>query len=243
MVAVSYYYDMMVLFDVNTHNPAKAIRIKTKKTSVLNDLLEEDEYTSIFDSFESKSPWDIRNKVMLGFIIFQGLKTQDLHRLQIDDLSLRSGKIFVRGDFEEGYKRGLNSRILKLESVQIIDLIDYVSNIRPRILAGSYRDLPGRKPGPENINFRTKQLLLSINGSENLKPTMHHLFIKVRSINPRIKNAIHIRQSVIASWVKTHDIRRVQYMAGHRYVGSTAYYKQIDIQDYKREVIQYHPLC
>ena len=125
---------------------------------------------------------------MLGFIIFQGLKTQDLHRLQIDDLSLRSGKIFVRGDFEEGYKRGLNYRWVPGGCAPIVDLIDYVSNVRPRILAGSYRYLPGRKPGPENINFRTKQLLLSINGSENLKSTMHHLFIKVRSINPRIKN-------------------------------------------------------
>jgi integrase/recombinase XerD len=102
--------------------------------------------------------------------------------------------------------------------------------------------MPGRKPIDENVIFRTDQLILSIGGSCDLKSSLLHLFRNLKQFDPQVKNATQIRQSVIASWLNKYDKRKVQYMAGHRYVSSTEYYKQVDIDLLKRSVLEYHPL-
>ena len=53
------------------------------------------------------------------------------------------------------------------------------------------------------------------------KVNLHHMFRRLKRIYPEIKNAGQIRQSVITHWLKTHNLREVQYMAGHRWVSST----------------------
>jgi integrase/recombinase XerD len=68
------------------------------------------------------------------------------------------------------------------------------------------------------------------------------MFINLKLENPNIKNAMQIRQSVIAEWLKKYELRRVQYMAGHRYVGSTECYKQINFENFKAEVCKFHPM-
>jgi len=51
-----------------------------------------------------------------------------------------------------------------------------------------------------------------------------------------------IRQSVIAHWLKSHDVRKEQYMAGHKWVSSTERYQQTDLQDLQTKLDKYHPL-
>ena len=71
---------------------------------------------------------------------------------------------------------------------------------------------------------------------------MTQLMIKVRKINPQVKNAKQIRASVITKWVKMYNLRKAQYLAGHRYISSTESYLQNDMEGLKEEVQQYHPL-
>ncbi len=148
----------------------------------------------------------------------------------------------INGENTGKWRKGPTSRELNLEALQIIDLIDYINSIRPRILVNGYRKLPGRKPFEMNAVFRTDQLLLSLFGSPNLKNSLHHMFINLRKSNPRVRSAMQIRQSVIANWIGRFNLRKVQYMAGHRYVSSTEYYKQVNINDLRRDVLECHPL-
>jgi len=68
------------------------------------------------------------------------------------------------------------------------------------------------------------------------------LMIKVRMINPSVKNAKQLRASVIVKWLKQHNLRQVQHLAGHRYISSIKSYQQNDMEGLKEEVQQYHPL-
>jgi site-specific recombinase XerD len=65
---------------------------------------------------------------------------------------------------------------------------------------------------------------------------------EVRKIYPNVKNAKHIRASVIAKWVKMHNLRKAQYLAGHRYISSTESYLQNDMEGLKEEVDKFHPM-
>lgn len=70
---------------------------------------------------------------------------------------------------------------------------------------------------------------------------VNDLMESLRGINPLIKNAMHIRSSVILHWLKHHNKRQVQYMAGHRYVSSLEKYTQQDIDSLTDGLAKHHP--
>jgi len=242
ILAVSNYYDYLITINPYIFNPVKNIRIRDPHKNVVHNLLSKSELMNLYEAMEVKDDRCVRNKVILGFLVFQALSVQDLHQLTLTDLKLRKGTVLIKGDHSGIWRRGSTNRVLDLKALQIIDLIDYIDNVRPRILVNGYRNLPGRKPLEDNTVFRTDQLLLSFFGSPKIKNSLHHMFKGLRKNNPRVRSAIQIRQSVIAHWIEKFNLRTVQYMAGHRYVSSTEYYKQVNISDLRREVCEHHPL-
>lgn len=187
MVAISYYYDFLISNNSNLVNPAKNIRIKNPHKQIVHDLLNLEELMELYIFINPKDPRNIRNKVMLGLFVFQGLSTRELHRLSLSDLKLRKGTIFIKGDKGSVWKKGSTARELALEALQIIDLLEYIEKIRLKILSKSYDNLPGRKPDERNRTRRTDQLLLSISGSPHLKNSLIHMFIELRKLNPKVK--------------------------------------------------------
>lgn len=63
----------------------------------------------------------------------------------------------------------------------------------------------------------------------------------IAGINPRLTNALHIRGSVIINWLKLHNKRQVQYMAGHKYISSTEAYAVQDRDTLQDELSKHHP--
>jgi len=158
-------------------------------------------------------------------MLYQAVTTEELHKLGPQHINLEEGKIFIPG----GSKT--NSRMLKLQPQQILKLHEYIKEIRPKILQQS------------NSSFaETKQLFISMNGLKNIKSSLLHLMWALKKINPGIKSGMQIRKTVIAQWLKTKDVREVQYMAGHKHVGSTEKYKQYDLKGLREQLKKYHPL-
>lgn len=242
LLALTNYYNYLNITNPGIYNPVKNIRIKNPHKGMLHNLLSMSELTNLYESIEIKEDRDVRNKVILGLLVYQALTVRELHQLSMADLKLRKGTILVKGEDFGIWRRGSTQRVLDLQALQIIDLIDYIDNVRPRVLVNAYRDLPGRKTLKVNTVFRTDQLILSLFGSLNIKNSLHHMFINLKKSNSRVVSATQIRQSVIAHWIEKFNLRKVQYMAGHRYVSSTEYYKQVNISDLRREVCEYHPL-
>ena len=83
---------------------------------------------------------------------------------------------------------------------------------------------------------------MSINGSEHIKNSLLHLFRDVQKINPDVMNAAQIRQSVIVHWLKTRNLREVQYMAGHKYVSLTERYQTNNLDNLQKKLEKLHPL-
>ena len=76
-------------------NPASDIQIKGIKRKRLYHILEPHELQKLYNDFKAESPKQRRNKVMFGLIVNQGLKTEELDRLKVKDVNLRTGKLNV----------------------------------------------------------------------------------------------------------------------------------------------------
>jgi integrase/recombinase XerD len=101
---------------------------------------------------------------------------------------------------------------------------------------------PGRKPVTVNKAKLKGQLFVSINGSGDIKNSLSHLFKDIQKINPGITSAKQIRQSAITHWLKTMNLRQVQYMAGHKYVSSTERYQANNLDHLQDRLEKFHPL-
>lgn len=211
-------------------NPTLGIEVKGIRRQVLYHIIEPHELHKLYNQYPEESRRDRRNKVMLGLLVYQGIRTEEMARLTIKDVKLREGKIDVLGS------RKNNGRLLQLESHQVMDMYDYVLQVRPLILEME----PKRRTQQKQ---QTDQLFIGEGGNcYSLSNFMTQLMIKVRKINPSVLNAKQIRASVITKWVKQYNLRKAQYLAGHRYISSTEGYLQNDMEGLKEEIGKFHPL-
>ena len=211
-------------------NPATDIEVKGVKRKVLYYVLGSHELNGLYESYADKSLNGKRNKVMLGLMIYQGVKTEELAKLEIQNVLLREGKIEIPGS------RRSNHRTLALESHQVLDMYDYVQHVRQQII-----DHPIK--GRAKANPNTDKLFIGYGGnSSSFSNYVSQMMNPLKAKHPQLLNVKQIRTSVIVKWLKQYNLREVQYKAGHRYISTTEGYQQNDIEGLKEEVNQFHPL-
>jgi integrase/recombinase XerD len=217
-------------------NPAANLNLKGIREKLPSDIIDFKELENLYQSFETTTKREKRNKIILGILVYQGVTTEELHRLEPTHLKLKEGKIHV----PENRRR--NSRILELKPFQILELHEYLKEIRPQILKEIKKPRPARKPNKINQTQIENQLFISINGSENIKNILLHMFKAIQKLNPEILHPKQIRASVITHWLKNHNLRQVQYMAGHKYVSSTERYQLSNLDELQSKLEKLHPL-
>ena len=200
-------------------SPAEELHMRGLKRNTLYTVLQPHELHRLYASF----PKDQRKKALLGLLVYQGLQASELPKLETKHLDLREGTVLI----PEGLRN--EARTLPLHTAQILDLHEYVTYTRPELL--------------KKLNLKTDQLLL---GRESLllQNTTIRILKTLRKQHPhlKIKNAKHIRASVIVNQLKVHNLRQVQYFAGHRYIGSTEKYLQNETESLSKEIETFHPL-
>jgi integrase/recombinase XerD len=211
---IRHYYDHLIEQSQIEINPTKGIKIQGVKRKSLYHIFKPEELHTIYNSYQDESLKGKRNKIMLSLLVYQGVKTEELIKLEVRDVKLKEGKIEIPG--------GLRSegRILKLESHQVLEFYDYVNSTRKEILNQS-----GQK---------TDKLFVSMEGGDSLSSCMTRLMFWVRRKNKLVKNAKQLRASVIVKWLKMYNLRKVQYMAGHRYISATEAYRQNEMEGLTR---------
>jgi site-specific recombinase XerD len=216
------YYDYAVQAGKIINNPTATVEIKGVQRKQLHLVLEVHTLHKLYHQYPIETPEQQRNKVMIGLMVYQGLKVQELGKLEVKDIKLREGKIEVPGSKKS------NGRTLRLEAVQIMDVYQYIMEVRQLLLESDQET---------ELLFIIKQgNQQSISGM--MKPIMRQL----KKIVPSVENANHIRASVITHWLKKYNLREVQYRAGHRFISSTESYQQNDTESLQRDIDQYHPL-
>jgi len=217
-------------------NPAANLYLKGETRKLPSNIIGFTELEKLYQTYKTTDNRDKRNKIILGLLIYQGVTTEELKQLEPSHVKLKEGKIYIPGN------RRRNSRNLELKPFQILDLYEYLNEIRPTILNEITAPKPARKPDKINKTKIENQLFISINGSENIKNSLLHMFRAIRKINPEIIHPKQIRASVITYWLKNHNLREVQYMAGHKYVSSTERYQLNNLEHLQSKLEKLHPL-
>jgi site-specific recombinase XerD len=220
ITALGHYFDHLQETGEIGGNPTKGIKVQGVKRKTLYHILEPHELHAIYHNYKAGTLSQQKNKIIIGMLVYQGMKTEELDRLELKDIKLKEGKVEIAG----GKKS--NARTLQLEAHQVLDVYEYVMQVRPRIL-----DVTKQK---------SEKLFVSVEGGEKLR--IDFLMAQLRKQNNKLENADQLRASVIVKWLKQYNLREVQYLAGHRYISSTEAYKQNEMEGLSEEVMKFHPL-
>ena len=226
-------------------NPISHLKIRGVKAQKLYPLLNGQELEKLYSSYATPTQDDPRanrnwfttyklgrerNKVILNLMINQALTTAEVNRIELNDLKLREGEIYIKGT------RKSNERTLKLKSNQIMDLMEYNYQLRPKLLA--YQK-----------DQETKRLFLSLPTAGQTKTEKDTLSVwkglskDIKKQHSKFINFKQVRTTVITKWLKQYNLREVQYMAGHRYISSTEKYLVNNTEDLQEAIDKFHPIA
>lgn len=230
------------------HNPIQQFNLKGVKRKTTYNVLSAEELEQVYKEFnqqvDSKKQYSQRmikeqtlclqrDKVILGLLIYQGLKAEELNILELSHLDLQQGTITI----PEGRRR--SERTLKLESHQVIGFYEYINNTRKELLTCKYkRATEYKKELPENIT----NLFISHDAGLELNNLLHKLGKQLQTQYPKVRGLKHIRASVIVHWLNQHNKRKVQQMAGHRYISSTENYESSNMADLQEDFNTFFPI-
>lgn len=131
MLSIRHYYNHLASKDRELTNPAANFYLKGSTRRIIHDVVNYPELERIYLNYRVKDKRDRRNKVILGVLIFQGVTTEELHRLEVGHVDLKEGTLYVPGRVRR------NSRKLPLQSVQVLELERYIKRIRPQLVKKS----------------------------------------------------------------------------------------------------------
>lgn len=230
--AIKQYYHYLLATGKRKDHPCRYIVLKDKKNKSIQvqDLFTPEELESLLNRKERYKIMEIRNKVLISLLIYQGLSTSELTALTINDIDLSQGTIYIKSTTYT------NSRTIGLQINQIMLLHQYIKEIHPKLLLRC-------KPSPLGGELEGL-LLLTWRGSAESGEGINYLIETYKNLFPGRKlNPTTIRQSVITNLLKQgKDIRIVQVYIGHKSPDTTEKYKQSHTEELQIMINKYHPV-
>lgn len=133
-----------------------------------------------------------------------------------------NGTIYVKAS------RNLNRRTLELKPKQIIPLVKYIDEVRPKMLMMKTDVLVLNKLGKP----------FTVDGVGSIIEPLKCLFPD-RKLSPQT-----IRMSVICNWLneKRLTLEQAQELAGHKWIGTTEKYIKVDSKNERELINKYFPV-
>ena len=221
--SIRIYYDYLIWKKQIKDNVISRIQIRQAPHKIVSGMLSCGQLQSIYLNYQKLPQWEKtsktterlhqRNSVILGLLIYQGITSGDIARLEISHVKLLEGKIYIPSS------RKSNARNLEMQAAQFSTLQSYLNTLTTENRQSAYL-FPGKKHGD----------------------MVASLLKQVKRQYPQVTDARQIRASVIMNWLKTENIRQVQYMAGHKSIRSTEQYRSQDVSNLARQLELFHPL-
>jgi site-specific recombinase XerD len=218
LTILRHYFTWLIAEGKRPDNPAAGLYVRGLIRKLPGNLLSREELEELHQQYQLQLQVDREKKLMLGLLIYQGLQTEELTRLEAAHIHLREGKIFIKGGLKS------NERWLPLQAHQVLELQQYLQV--NRFKEGAFLARPIRVDASER----------------NISNRLRHMILQLQQLNPKVINANQLRSSVITAWLQQYHLRQVQYMAGHRYASSTQRYQVLSADDWQSELRKHHPM-
>lgn len=222
--AIKKYYDYLVMNGYRTDHPCKKLNIKVKSNQAIQvqDLFSSEELQLLMNRENRYEHLDIRNNILLSLLIYQGLTSEELTRLEVKDVDLDNGTIYIKAS------TNLNRRTLELVNKQMILFAKYINEARPKLLRST-----------------TDKLIVSKLGKPMTVDSIQAMIEPLKGLFPDKKLSPQtIRMSVICNWLNERKLalEHVQELAGHKWPGTTEKYIKVDSKNERELINRYFPL-
>jgi site-specific recombinase XerD len=246
LTSISHYFTFLCKDGQRADNPCWFLKIRGTNKRTLYRIYSPEELDELFDAYyqlfvraydDSRQRHDLqrrysalskeRNALILSILIHQGATTPEIDRIETGDIDLIRATIQIRGG------KHCADRILPLKATQIGLFMNYLQKIRPQFVEYHAKEsnrlfLPLVTNDPKQLNHKR----IDIYGL---------LAKQIKQIDKRFINYTQIRASVITFWLKTHGLRKAQYMAGHRNISTTEAYLPNNMEDLASDINRLHP--
>jgi integrase/recombinase XerD len=223
---LEYYYNYLKLPNVALNVRQRGIQIEQPL------LLTEEELNSIYNNYNEpleKGYFRYTNKLLLSLMIYQAIDKPEIYRLELKDINLEKGTIYIAAG-----SRRKNSRIVNLQAHQIIPLHNYITNYRainhPLQTGNPKESTTFFSPNCDKEHRLNDQLKILITTIKEQNPTINILRLS------------QLRQSRIGIWIKQYGLRKAQYLSGYKAINAVERYKGMDMQDLTLQIEKFHPL-
>jgi len=230
LASISHYYNYKEL-----PNIAQSTRIRGVPRTQPQNLLTEEDLQELYDSYypephtrpsaRRENNYHHTDKLILGLLIYQGLDMSEFMKIELKDVQLEKGMIYIRSG------RFKLERYIPLKANQVLSLDRFIREKRPQLaIKDSQRLFSPQAEDYELLHYQFR--LLSIKMKAHTRDLM----------DIQLNKLSQLRQSRIAIWVKEEGLRKAQYLAGFRNVSSAERYRKASLEDLKKQVNIYHPL-
>ncbi len=200
-------------------NPFLHIHLKRHEYSIKDNTFTVEELEEIFDTYPENTLTEIRDKVLLSLYIYQGIRTKELKNILLEDVDFSHYRIHLKGDEK------INGRTIALNIKQILLFNTYLTIHRKELLG----------------ERTTELLIITPHPSNRIDALVYRLSVKLRKELIGFENVNQIRKSVIQKWLKEHNLRKVQYLSGHKYISSTEKFITKDLSELTKQINKYFP--
>jgi integrase/recombinase XerD len=192
--------------------------LKEGKRNNLYDLIKPKQLEKMYTSIPETSEINVRNKVIVGLLVFQGLTTAELAIIKLSHVDLESCSVTVSG------KGKSSRRCLPLQSKQLLPLLKYLEQYREMI-------------NPKKAINSDKLIISSGEGVkiQNLLKVVQKR-IRIKEEHPFFSSWMQIRCSVICSRLTIDNLRQQHHYFGFRFVSSIEEYLDNNVEDLREEL-------
>jgi len=252
LIAINHYFTFLCKNEQATTNPTALIKIRGTHKRHLYKTYTAEELTQLYDNYyhtfirnfealcyapklggiqtnqiEQTFLARQRNYIMLGLLVYQGLATNELQKISINDIDTNKGTVKISGSKKS------NERTLLLQASQIGAMINYIETIRPQFFTYCTET--------EKLFFALPECCKRKTSTTNLMHIFKPLTKQVKSLDKNLLNFKQVRASVITTWLKIYGLRKAQYMAGHRYISTTERYLPNEIEGLMDDISKFNP--
>ena len=166
---------------------------------------------------------ETRDKAILEVLYGTAIRLSECVRLDIQDLDLFHGTLFVRDG------KGRKDRMAPLGAAAQRALGEYLRDARPRLV---------KNPGQA-------ALFLTIRGGKRLSPVATDQLIRRHALAARIPHVVsahRLRHACATHLIQGGaDVRQIQEILGHKDIAMTARYTRVLVHDMRRMIEKAHP--
>jgi site-specific recombinase XerD len=233
LYGVKIYFNYLLETGQRNDHPCSELFLKDKidKQIQVDTLYSPETLETFFETYQirKKKYLENRNKIIISLLIYQALTVKEIAELQVENINLEKGEIFIKASAELTAKSP-QSRTLPLQAKQILLIYNYLEKDRVKLL---------------QYNNKKETETSFILGQYGEKINPHGIGKMINETKPKTEQIkpIRIRQSVIANFLKKeNDTRIVQVFSGHRRASTTIQYKQTEFELLQNAVNNYHPI-